>query len=69
MNKTYAKVAALRRDRCMSRELLAVKCEVSIGTIIRLENGKTRRPKLRLLRDVAAALLVPVEKLHDGSEA
>jgi transcriptional regulator with XRE-family HTH domain len=63
-----ATVRELREQRGLSREVLAVNAGLSLGTLARLELGKSD-PPWSTLRAVAAALEVTMRDLVSAVEA
>ena len=53
----------------LTQEELAHKAEVSPTTVVRLESGEIRRPRISTLMDIADALGVPTEVLTHFSPA
>lgn len=49
----------------MTRAELADKSGVSLGTIERIESGKSKQPQMRVVRQLAAALAVEVDEIVD----
>jgi DNA-binding XRE family transcriptional regulator len=58
---------AVREFRGLTQADLARRADVSLGTIVALENGQ--RPDTLLLGSVAAALEVPMSQLERGASA
>jgi transcriptional regulator with XRE-family HTH domain len=57
-----AALATHRRRRFWSQRDLAQKAGVAVGTIVGLERGQTQHPRLKVMRQIAAALGVePLE--------
>jgi len=56
-------LAKLRKQKGWSQEKLAVESGVSYNTIIKLERGRIRNPKIETVIKLAKALRVSIDKL------
>jgi transcriptional regulator with XRE-family HTH domain len=61
------KISSLRKSKGISQELLAENSRVSLRTIQRIETG-TSTPRPFTLKEIAAALQVPIENLYVSEE-
>jgi len=59
-------LAKLRKQKGWSQEKLAVESGVSYNTIIKLERGRIRNPKIETVIKLAKALNVSIDKLVIG---
>jgi transcriptional regulator with XRE-family HTH domain len=57
------KIIALRRERGWNQSELARRARLSSPTVWALEKGETTMPKFETLRDIAAALGVPLSAI------
>ena len=62
-------VRRIREDRGIKQYDLAKRIGVRPATLCALEKGKTKNPRIKMLRDIAAALEVPLESLLDITAA
>jgi transcriptional regulator with XRE-family HTH domain len=58
-------LAALRRQRAWSQRELANQAGVSLSVIVQLEAGRTRYPKYKVIRALAAALGVEPREVDE----
>jgi len=56
-------LAKLRKQKGWSQEKLAVESGVSYNTIIKLERGRIKNPKIETVIKLANALKVPIDKI------
>lgn len=61
------RVRAVRRRRALTQAELAGTAEVSVDTVVKLENGR-HEPRPKTIRRLAAAMGVDVEVLTVGEE-
>ena len=58
-------LAKLRKQKGWSQEKLAVESGVSYNTIIKLERGRIKNPKIETVAKLADALKVSIDELID----
>lgn len=62
------KLRRLREDRWLTQEQLASLAGVAPATVVRIEVGQNRDPRIRTLHTIAEALGVPPEALLEDME-
>jgi putative transcriptional regulator len=63
------KLKILRIQKGIKQKALAARCGIRPATICDLENGRTKNPRSRTLRKIAAELGVPIDALFDDAAA
>jgi len=58
-------LAKLRKQKGWSQEKLAVESGISYNTIVKLERGKIKNPKIETVAKLADALKVSIDELID----
>lgn len=65
-----SRLRSCRERRLITRAELAELSGVSLGTIERIEGGRSKQPQMRIIRQLAAALEVEVDEIvewdHDS---
>jgi transcriptional regulator with XRE-family HTH domain len=56
-------LAKLRREKGLTQEALARKADISFHTVVKLESGGIKNPKIETVVRIAKALGIPIETL------